>query len=327
MKTNENAHLVLLKVLGVSILVFFCLSLVVRGGNIQLSSVTIEFSNDSEIHVLTSKTKISDILEENHIILLPDEKVTPALDNDIDNSKKIKISKLSEVVNEVSEESEKMSLETLSQNYSDIVEKLITIEEEIPYETIEKDISNNSSSTTNKVLQNGVNGIREVTYRVKYRNDEEIEREEVSSKVIKEPVNKIVQVISRQTTTSRSSVARNSASTLAQKVANIEPTVKTMNVSAYTASTCDKLPSDPGYGRTASGAMVSEWYTVAAGKGYKMGTIIYIPYFANKPNGGWFVVQDRGGAISNSRLDIYMGTYSECIQFGRRNLECYIYEV
>ena len=73
--------------------------------------------------------------------------------------------------------------------------------------------------------------------------------------------------------------------------------------------------------------MASAWYTVAAGKGYPIGTIIYIPYFKNQPNGGWFVVQDRGGAISNNKIDIYMNTYNECISFGRRNLECYIYVV
>ena len=103
------------------------------------------------------------------------------------------------------------------------------------------------------------------------------------------------------------------------------PSVVTLNASAYTASTCGKSPSDSSYGRTASGAMASSWYTVAAGSGYPMGTIIYIPYFANKVNGGWFVVQDRGGAISNNRIDIYMDTLGECQSFGRRNLECYVY--
>ena len=43
------------------------------------------------------------------------------------------------------------------------------------------------------------------------------------------------------------------------------------------------------------------------------------------PNGGWFVVQDRGGAISNNRIDIYFDSIGECRQFGRRNLECYVY--
>lgn len=58
-----------------------------------------------------------------------------------------------------------------------------------------------------------------------------------------------------------------------------------------------------------------------------MGTIIYIPHFKDAPNEGWFVVQDRGSAISNNKIDIYMNTYNECVTFGRRNLECYIYKV
>ncbi|MCI8393467.1 MAG: hypothetical protein HFJ24_06630 [Clostridia bacterium] len=82
-----------------------------------------------------------------------------------------------------------------------------------------------------------------------------------------------------------------------------------------------------GHEKTASGANASVWYTVAAGKAYPMGTIIYIPYFKNSPNGGWFVVQDRGGAITNNKIDVYMSTYNECVSFGRRNLECYIYLV
>ena len=156
---------------------------------------------------------------------------------------------------------------------------------------------------------------------------------EISSEVIKEPVNKIVEVRTNQVTSrasterkATSNPAQTSTTSLAKKVEGITPTVKTLNASAYTASTCGKAPGSSGYGRTSSGAMASSWYTVAAGSGYKLGTVIYIPYFANKPNGGWFVVQDRGGAISNNRVDVYMNTYNECISFGRRNLECYIYE-
>ena len=56
-----------------------------------------------------------------------------------------------------------------------------------------------------------------------------------------------------------------------------------------------------------------------------MGTVIYIPALKNKPNRGWILLTYRGGAISNNKLDIYMSTYNECIKFGRKNLECYIY--
>ena len=94
---------------------------------------------------------------------------------------------------------------------------------------------------------------------------------------------------------------------------------------AYTAATCGKSASDPNYGKTASGARASSWYTIAAGPSLPMGTVVYIPYFASQPNGGWFVVEDRGGAITNSRIDVYMDTISVCTSFGRRNLECYVY--
>ena len=79
-------------------------------------------------------------------------------------------------------------------------------------------------------------------------------------------------------------------------------------------------------GITSSGALASQWYTLAAGSVYPIGTVIYIPYFKYKPNGGWFVVQDRGGAISSDRLDIFYNSHSSALQFGRRYLECYVYE-
>ena len=117
--------------------------------------------------------------------------------------------------------------------------------------------------------------------------------------------------------------ALTASTTLAKKVAGITPTVKSFNTSAYCscAKCCGKTN-----GITASGAKATEWYTVAAGKGYKMGTVIYIPALKDKPNGGWFVVQDRGGAISNSKLDVYMGSHSAALQYGRKTLEAYVYE-
>lgn len=110
---------------------------------------------------------------------------------------------------------------------------------------------------------------------------------------------------------------------LAKRVEGITPTVRSMNVSAYCAciKCCGKTD-----GETASQTQVKEWYTVAAGEGYEMGTIIYIPYLADKPNQGWFVVEDRGDAIDNSKLDIYFTTDEAAMEFGRHQLECYIYE-
>ena len=336
MKTNEKASLQVLKITIVALILIFTCSIAVRAFNTDLNTVKIVLANNYEMNIITTKTRISEILEENHIVILPDETVFPDKDSEIGKNKTIKIAKVgseeSKVI-ELANSDETISLEQILGSYASIIEKIEVVEETIPYETITKKASSVSSKERiNQVLQQGRDGLKEVTYKVKYQNDIEISRTVIKEKIIRKVVNKIVQITDvtsrsnaeRYGSTSVAEAAANS-SALAKKVEGITPIVKTLNTSAYTASTCDKKPTDKGYGITASGAKVKSWYTVAAGKGYPMGTVIYIPALKNKPNGGWFVVQDRGGAISNNKLDIYMSTYNECIQFGRKNLECYIY--
>ena len=342
MKKDDKASISLKKVLIVSIILLLLMGISVFAVGSKVKNVKIILSDGYEMNVLTTKDKVSDILNENYILLLDDEIVIPSLESNISDNKTIKITtdnnvnniKTAEVVQAVSEITAEQLLE---ENYNNIVEKLVIEQTAIPYETETNDKSTGTGSKKEVVKQNGVDGILETTYKVKYQNDVEISRAEVSSSVVKEAQNKIVEIVNVEVASTRNSTATRGSTTvatsaaangnaLAAKVQGITPTVVTLNASAYTASTCGKSPSSSGYGITASGARASAWCTVAAGKGYPIGTIIYIPYFANKPNGGWFIVQDRGGAISNNKLDIYMNTYNECINFGRRNLECYIYQ-
>ena len=336
MKTNEKASFQVLKIAIVTVILMVTFSVVALAFNTELNSVKIVLADNYEMNIITTKTKISDILEENNIVILPDETVFPSQDSQIGEDRTIKIAKvgtMENMVTELANADEAVTLEQILGSYATIVEKIVVVEEVIPYETITKNTTSVSENDrVNQVVQQGKDGLKEVTYKVKYQNDIEISRTVIKEEIIKKAVNKIVQIT---TATSRGDDSRYGGVTiseaitngekLAAKVQGITPIVKTLNTSAYTASTCDKLPSDPAYGITASGAKVKEWYTVAAGKSYPMGTIIYIPALKDKPNGGWFVVQDRGGAIKDNKLDIYMGTYNECIQFGRKNLECYIY--
>ena len=336
MKTNEKASIQVLKITVVTLVLMLVFSVAVRAFNSELNNVKIVLANNYELNVITTKTKISEILEENHIVILPEETVYPNKDSEIGENNTIIITKIEnseDLITELAASEDTITLEQVLGNYTQITEKIEVVEEVIPYETITKTSSTVSSKDrTNQVLQQGRDGLKEVTYKVKYQNDIEISRTVIKERIIRKVVNKIVQVTTvssrndagRYGSTSIAEAAANS-SALAKKVEGITPIVKTLNTSAYTASTCDKKPTDKGYGITASGAKVKSWYTVAAGKAYPMGTVIYIPALKNKPNGGWFVVQDRGGAIKNNKLDIYMSTYNECIQFGRKNLECYIY--
>lgn len=110
--------------------------------------------------------------------------------------------------------------------------------------------------------------------------------------------------------------------TCISQVEGIIPEVKTMTATAYCpcAKCCGKCT-----GITASGEVATQWCTIGASTQYPFGTIIYIPSLADKPNMGWFIVQDRGGKISNNKIDIFFSTHSEAYNFGRKTFECYIY--
>lgn len=323
MKTDEKLSIrIIRKIVFISIILICILTIGVKATKSEVNYVTIVFPEGYEITVMTSNVKVSDILAENHTIVLPDEKVYPDVDSNIDVTKTITISKLTEEKVVVSEQVESTTTEEILGKYVTVTEKIIIEQVEIPYETITKDVSKEGTETKDKVLQEGANGLKEIKYKVKYQDEVEIERNVISETVIREPVNKIIQISTKITsrTANRSAV---SAGALQASVEGMTPKVVNMNTSAYCS--CARCTGKTN-GITSSGAKAKEWYTVAAGKGYPIGTVIYIPALANKPNGGWFVVEDRGGAISNNRIDIYLDSHSSAIVFGRKNLECYVYE-
>lgn len=318
MKTDDKLSIRIMRKIAFVSIVFVCiLAIGVMAAKSDVNSVKIVFADDCETTVMTSKVLVSEILEENHIMLKSDEQVYPDMNTNIDFTKTITISKMTQEKKVIAEEVESISTEEILGNYVTITEKIITEQIEIPYETITKDVSSSGTDTTNKVLQQGENGLKEVKYKVKFQDDVEKERETISETIIKEPVDKIIQISTK--IVARSAGSRYSSSTVAASAQGKTPKVVTLNTSAYCAASCG------GNTRTSSGATASSWYTVAAGRGYPAGTVIYIPYFANKPNGGWFVVQDTGGAITNNHLDVWMDSMAECLSFGRRNLECHIY--
>lgn len=316
MKVESSSGKIIRRIIFVSIIVIGLLAAGVFATRSDINYITIKFSDETSISVMTTKTNVSEILAENNIVLLEDEEVTPSLESDINAAKTIEITKKNSEPVVVAEEVSSITTEQILGNYVTVTEKIITEQVEIPYETVTKDVSTSGTETRDTVLQEGENGLKEVKYKVKYQDDVEVERTVISETVIKEPVDRIVQISSRVVSRSTTSYqASGSGVTLANSVSGASPTVSTKSVSAYTATG----------NRTASGAWPSSGYTVAAGPSIPLGTVVYIPYFANYANGGWFVVEDRGGAITDGHIDVYMDTAAECINFGRRNLEVYVY--
>ena len=278
--------------------------------NTNLKDAKIILQNGYEMSVLTGKTTVKEILEENNIVLEENQKTIPDLDEEIISGQSIKITDKSynEVqIAKISEEGANATIEELLANYAPITEKIVVEQVEIPFETVTKNVSGTSTNTTNKVLQQGKNGLKEVTYKIKYQNDVEIERTVLTEVVVKEPVNKIVQV--KAVTTSRSSsTARTSGTAVVNGT--------TYKITAYCscAKCCGKST-----GRTASGTQATAGRTVAAPSNFAFGTKLNI-------GGNIYTVEDRGGAISGNKIDIYVSSHSEALRWGVRYLPVSVVE-
>ena len=77
MKKDDKASISLKKVISVSIMLLLFMSISVMAVNSKVNTVKIILSNGYEMDVLTTKEKVSDILSENHVIVLPEESVIP----------------------------------------------------------------------------------------------------------------------------------------------------------------------------------------------------------------------------------------------------------
>ncbi len=198
-QNKQERATISLKKIFIMALIFLILAgtMSVMATNQKLTSVKILLSSGYEMDVMTTSTKVSDILAENHIVVLDGESVTPNIDEELSDNKTITITKGSTKTNS---DEDYMSAEEILASYTQIVEKVVTEEVEIPYETVTKDVSNGSSTTQNRVVQKGENGLKRVTYRIRYQNGAEIEKTEISSEIIKEPVDKIVEVRTKQVT-------------------------------------------------------------------------------------------------------------------------------
>lgn len=310
MRKEEKASISIMKIICVSIILILISGIGVMAVNTKLNDIKITLQNGYEMTVLTSKTKVSDILEENNIILEENQKTIPDIDSEVTSGQNIQITDKSynEVqIAKISENGVETSLNQLLENYAPITEKIVKEQVVIPFETVTKNTTENTEGTKNKVLQEGKDGLKEVTYKVKYQNDIEIEKTVISEVVLQEPVNKIVQV--QKTQTSRSAQARTADATAATTTSTVI-NGQTYKITAYCSCSkcCGKTT-----GRTASGTKATAGRTVAASSKFAFGTKLNI-------GGHIYTVEDRGGAINGNRIDIYVNSHAQALQWGVKYL-------
>ena len=275
---------------------------------VDIRNVKITMANGYTMTVITTKTNVEEILEDNNIFVEDDEKVTPSLEENITDNNTIVITNKSEQevqIAKISESGVETTLEEILKSYSPIIEKIVVEQETIPYETITKDASQGVAETKNKIIQQGEDGLKETTYKVKYQNEEEIEKIKLSEEIIKEPVDRIVQIQKNITSRTGSTIANTS-----------NGNTKIFKVTAYCscAKCCGKTT-----GITASGTKATAGRTVAASGQFAFGTKLII-------NGQEYTVEDRGGAIQGNRIDVYMNSHAEALAWGVKYLPVQVAE-
>lgn len=194
-----------------------------------------------------------------------------------------------------------------------VKEELLAEQESVPYTVVEQP-SKTMNSGEKKTINEGENGILEKYYKITYEDGKTVARDYVEEKLVKEPVNKLVEYGTVQNfKNSRGELVRYS------KVLKFKAT-------AYTASFADtgKNPGDWGFGITYTGLKVREGVIAVDPSVIPLGTKVYVEVPGSQPDYGFAIAADTGSAIKGNLIDLYFDTTEQAKNWGRRNVVIYI---
>lgn len=188
----------------------------------------------------------------------------------------------------------------------------------IPFETKKVDDDDMKKGAT-KVKTAGVEGEMRLVDKVTYINGQETARENLSQEVITEPVTEVVAVGTGKNLVKKYGKVTigDGTITLASGEVLTYKSAKTFQATAYTHT-------DAGCTTTTATGTKVRWGTVAVDpRVIPYGTRMFIMTSDGSFIYGVATAEDCGGAIKNNRIDLYMPTYQQCVQFGRRNCTVY----
>ncbi|WP_291650327.1 3D domain-containing protein [Clostridium sp.] len=301
-------------------------------------TVIMEIDGKEETFV-TYKGTVKDVLDTNGVEVNPKDKVQPALNSKVSEGdtisikravsveltvgdKQVKIDTAEDTIEEMLEVEEELKNQGIEFNEgldeitpalstkitSDLKINLTKVEvkKELAKEAIDFDVvvesDANLDSGLEEVRQDGASGEKEVTYEIVYKNGEEFSRTVKSSKVLAEPVNKVVAQGTRKAVASRDGQLLNYKSVI------------------YCESTAYS-----GGGVTATGTVPvrdpNGISTIAVDpRVIPLGSLVYVEGY------GRAVAADTGGAIKGNIVDVYVNSEAEAYNsWGRKyNVAVYI---
>lgn len=260
---------------------------------------SLSFAKDAKTHVYeidnngtvktykTSCKTVKELLSDLKIKVDDDDIVIPDLDTELKSEGKISVIKV------------------------DV--KVIEKEVEAPFKTIKKK-NKELTHKQSKILIQGVNGKNKVKCKEYYAGDKLIKEEVIHVETIVKPIDQVFEEGTKDVFTN------DRGDFTARKAIKMVAT-------AYEAGprSTGKRPGDKGYGITASGARAKRGTVAVDPRVIPLGTKLYVKSLTpGVPDYGFAIAQDTGGAIKGNKIDLFMDTVWECLQFGRRPVIVYI---
>lgn len=257
-------------------------------------AVPVEVTADGKVETyLTPEKTVKAFFEAENIVLNEKDKLSLGIDDSIQNGMKMTIVR---VTSEIIEEKESIAFAVQEKKDSTLLKGKSVVKQE------------------------GTQGEKKITKEVTYEDGVEVARVELSTEVVKEPVDKIVAI-----------------GTKAPPAPKPVQTAKKPSSSSIVASRGGSVPSNLNYsnsfrveatayaldGITATGTkpvrVEGGWSTIAVDpRVIPLGTKVYIE------NYGYAIAEDTGGAIKGNKIDVYMNSRSAALSWGRRTVTIYI---
>lgn len=300
---------------------------------------TIEVVVDGQkVEITTLSKNLNTVLENNGITVAQEDKISVGLDSKVNDGDIIYINKAVDV--DVVVDGKNLSVSSAEKTVKDMLEaenikinqedkvtpsidenlqagmtvEVTRVKKELVNEVqpiaFETETRNNSElkQGSEEVVQAGSNGEKTITTEVVYENGKEVNRKVVKEVVSKNPISKIIDI-------GTLAVVRPSRGSNGQDFAY--SSVISCTSTAYTSDRGDSGTI------TATGTTVRRnpdgYSTVAVDpRVIPLGTKLYIEGY------GLAIAEDTGGAIKGNKVDVYVNSYDEAINWGRRQVNVYI---
>lgn len=215
---------------------------------------------------------VREALEDAKLTVDKDDEVSPALDAAVPNDGSIQISR--------------------------VTYKEGALDEKIPYRTTIRPASKGQNPYHPTVIQEGRNGLKRTTFRIKIVDGREVERVTTGDSVVREPENEVV--VARQ------------PSQLGSRGAYAGIRTLTVIATAYDPGpgSCGKYAD----GRTCNGKRAGYGIIAVDPKVIPLGKKLYVPGY------GYGITADVGGAIKGNHIDLGFNSRSGSFKWGKKTV-------